>query len=149
MQRLRGGPLGALAEAAGADLWLDGGHNPHAARALAQVARAMHARDGRPITIILGLLQRKDAAGVLDAFRGLDARLIATGFGSELAAPPESLAAAAPDLAIEIAPDPLAALRLALDGQGAGASPPPHVILCGSLYMAGEVLAMDPATWPV
>lgn len=148
MQRLTAGPLGAMAQAAGADLWLDGGHNPHAARALADVARTMRARDGRPLTIIVGLLQRKDAAGVWDAFRDLGARLIATGFASELAAPPEELAAAAFGLEVETAPNPTAALALALNDNGAGDGPPPHIILCGSLYMAGEVLAMDPATWP-
>ncbi len=148
MQRLTEGPLGALAEARGADLWLDGGHNPHAARALAEAARALRARDGRPLTLIVGLLQRKDAAGVFDAFRGLGARLIATGFGSELAAPPESLVAAAPGLKVEVAPDPTAAVRLALDDNGAEDGPPPHVILCGSLYMAGEVLALSKDTWP-
>ncbi len=148
MQRLTRGPLGAMAEAAGADLWLDGGHNPHAARALAEVARVMRARDGRPVTLIVGLVARKDAEGVFDAFRHLDARLIVTGFASDLAATPQSLAAAAPGLDVEIAADPLAALTLALERKGAEDRPPPHVILCGSLYMAGEVLAMDPATWP-
>jgi len=147
MQRLTKGPLGEMAQASGADLWLDGGHNPHAARALADVARAMRARDGRPIVVIVGLLQRKDAAGVFDAFRGLGARLIATGFGSELAAPPETLVAAAPGLAVEVAADPTAAVRLALRKTGVD-DPPPHVILCGSLYMAGEVLAQSRETWP-
>ncbi len=148
MQRLTKGPLGRMAEARGADLWLDGGHNPHAARALAEVAAALRARDGRPVTVIIGLLQRKDAAGVFDAFRGLGARLIATGFSAELAAPPESLVAAAPGLPVETAADPLAAVRLALHGSGAEDGPPPHVILCGSLYMAGEVLALSKDTWP-
>jgi dihydrofolate synthase/folylpolyglutamate synthase len=27
-------------------------------------------------------------------------------------------------------------------------SPTPHVLICGSLYLAGEVLAMSPETWP-
>jgi dihydrofolate synthase/folylpolyglutamate synthase len=148
MQRLTQGPLGRRATAAGAVLWLDGGHNPHAARALAETAAAMQARDGRPLAIIVGLLQRKDAAGVWDAFRGLGARLIATGFESELASSPAALAAAAPDLNIAAAPNPTAALELALKREGAEDEPPPHVILCGSLYMAGEVLAMDAATWP-
>jgi dihydrofolate synthase/folylpolyglutamate synthase len=85
---------------------------------------------------------------VFDAFRGLGARLIATGFGSELAAAPESLVAAAPGLAVEAAPDPTAAVRLALYENGAENGPPPHVILCGSLYMAGEVLALSRETWP-
>ena len=35
-QRLTAGPLAALAQARGSDLWLDGGHNPHAGRALAE-----------------------------------------------------------------------------------------------------------------
>lgn len=148
MQRLTEGPLGRMAEAAGADLWLDGGHNPHAARALAETAAGMRARDGRPLTFIVGLLQRKDAAGVWEALRGLDARLIATGFASELASPPEALAAAAPDLRIEIAANPTAAVAMALSDERTQSGPPPHVILCGSLYMAGEVLSMDPATWP-
>ncbi len=144
MQRLRTGPLSERAKAYGADLWLDGGHNPHAARALAEAARGMRARDGRPVTLIVGLLQRKDAEGVFDAFRTLDARLIATGFTSELAAPPETLAAAAPGLNVEIAADVEQALDLALTGNG----PPPHIIICGSLYLAGEVLAMSRDTWP-
>ena len=67
------------------------------------------------------------------------ARLIATGFSSELASPPEALAAAAPDLKVEIAHTPEEALDLALSGEG----PAPHIILCGSLYLAGEVLALN------
>ena len=150
MQRLTEGPLGRLAEARGADLWLDGGHNPHAARALAETAAALRARDGRPLVVIVGLVQRKDAAGVFEAFRGLGARLIATGFSAALAADPASLAAAAADvgLMIETASDPLAAMALALNGKGAEDGPPPHIVLCGSLYMAGEVLALERQTWP-
>jgi dihydrofolate synthase/folylpolyglutamate synthase len=148
MQRLTKGPLGEMAAMRGADLWLDGGHNPHAARALAEVARDMQARDGRPVTLIVGLLQRKDAAGVFYAFAGLEARLIATGFGSDLAAAPASLVAAARGRSVEIAPDPTSALRLALNSAGAEDGPPPHVILFGSLYMAGEVLALSRETWP-
>ena len=149
MQRLTMGPLGALAEARGADLWLDGGHNPHGARAVAEVARRLRARDGRPLVVILGLLQRKDAAGILGAFRDLGARMIATGFSAALAAPPEALAAAVEGMAVEIAADPLAAVRLALNGDGAEDAPAPHIILCGSLYMAGEVLALSAETWPI
>ncbi|MFN9712167.1 MAG: bifunctional folylpolyglutamate synthase/dihydrofolate synthase, partial [Alphaproteobacteria bacterium] len=48
MQRLTAGPLAALARARGADLWLDGGHNPHAGRALAEAAARIVDRDPRP-----------------------------------------------------------------------------------------------------
>ncbi len=146
MQRLASGPLAAKAMAHGADLWLDGGHNPHAARALADVAQGMRARDGRPLTIVIGLLKRKDARGVFQALAPLHARIIATGFEAEQAAPPADLAIAGRDegLVIETAADVDAALDLALSADG----PAPHILICGSLYLAGEVLAMSQETWP-
>jgi dihydrofolate synthase/folylpolyglutamate synthase len=150
LQRLNAGPLAERARAAGADLWLDGGHNPHAARALADFARSLHARDGRPVTLIVGLLANKDARGVFDAFAPLAGeaglRVICTGFDAPAAADPAILAQAATDsgIAAQAAPDATAALDQALSGGGAA----PHVIICGSLYLAGEVLALSPETWP-
>ena len=146
MQRLTAGPLAAFANARGADLWLDGAHNPHAARALAEAARGLRARDGRPVVLIVGLLARKDAAGVFAALAGSAERLFTTGFQSELAAEPEALAAMAQAAGVpaQAHPDVSSALAAAL----AGAGPPPHVIICGSLHLAGEVLAMSPLTWP-
>ncbi len=146
MQRLTAGPLAALATARVADLWLDGGHNPHAAQALAQTAADLTARDGRPVVFIMGLLARKDAAGVLSALGQVKARIITVGFNSELAAAPEGLAtlARSQGLAAEACADVTTGVRLALAGDG----PAPHVLICGSLYLAGEVLALSPETLP-
>ncbi len=146
MQRLTTGPLAEQARARGADLWLDGGHNPHAARALAAAAQSLRARDGRPVAIIVGLLARKDAAGVFAELKAAEATLFVTGFASELAATPQALAeaAAGQGLSAEVCPDVSEALRRALGGEG----PAPHLIICGSLYLAGEVLAMSPDSWP-
>ena len=146
MQRLTAGPLAAMAKARGSDLWLDGGHNPHAARALAVAARSLSARDGRPVAIVVGLLKRKDAAGVFAELKAAEARLFATGFASDLSAPPEELvqAAAGQGMTVEACADVTEALGRALGVDG----PAPHVIVCGSLYLAGEVLAMSPDTWP-
>ena len=87
-QRLTKGPFGDRAQAAGADLWLDGGHNPHAALALARTVGAMAARDGRPLAIICGLLANKDADGFFAAFRDLAPRIIAVPFEAAAAAAP-------------------------------------------------------------
>jgi dihydrofolate synthase/folylpolyglutamate synthase len=146
MQRLTAGPLAEKAAARGADLWLDGGHNPHAARALADVAKGLRARDGRPLTLILGLLKRKDARGVFRAFKDLDARIIVTGFEADAAAPTGELveAAGAEGVKVESVENVEAAVDLALDSVGSA----PHLLICGSLYLAGEVLAMSPETWP-
>ena len=146
MQRLTGGPLGAAVEAAGADLWLDGGHNPHAARALADALAALRARDGRPVVLIAGLLGNKDAGGFFDAFKTLDPRVLTVGFEAEAAAPQETLAetARARGLRADACADVTTAVTRAL-GEG---GPSPHVCIAGSLYLVGEVLALSPETWP-
>jgi len=145
-QRLTAGPLGQRARAAGADLWLDGGHNPHAARALALAIGDLAARDGRPVTVICGLLGNKDADGFFAAFADLKPRVLAIAFEADAASPPERLAAAAraAGLRAKVCGDVSAALDEALTGDG----PPPHVVICGSLYLAGEVLALSPDSWP-
>ena len=144
-QRLTGGPLGAKAKAAGTDLWLDGGHNPHAARALSQTIGELTARDGRPAVLILGLLANKDADGVLAAFAGTGIEVLAIPFAAEAASPPERLVEAAQRAGVRArACDGVeAALDLALSRPG-----PPHVVIGGSLYLAGEVLALSEETWP-
>ena len=146
-QRLTKGPFGDRAQAAGADVWLDGGHNPHAALALARTVGDMAARDGRPVAIICGLLANKDADGFFAAFRDLKPRIVAVPFEAEAAGPPDRLVAAAAraGLTASAAPGALAALESVLAAGGA----PPHVVICGSLYLAGEVLAAAPETWPV
>ena len=145
MQRLTAGPLAAAARARGADLWLDGGHNPHAARALAAAARSLQARDGRPVALIVGLLARKDAAGVFEALKGVG-QVVTTGFASELAANPAVLAETARAAGVHAVActDVSEAITQVLANNG----PAPHVIICGSLYLAGEVLAMSAETWP-
>ncbi len=146
LQRLTAGPLAAMASARGADLWLDGGHNPHAARALADFARSLTARDGRAVTAIVGLLATKDAKGVFEALAPAVSKVVCVGFDAAAAADPETLAQAAREAGCEAraARDVTMGLAVALGG----ADPAPHVVICGSLYLAGEALALDEATWP-
>lgn len=146
MQWLTAGPLAEAARARGADLWLDGGHNPHAARALAEAIGALQARDGRPIALIAGLLANKDAAGWFAPFVPLAPRVLTVGGYAETAADPAVLAdiARALGLRAEPAGDLDTALALALAGDG----PAPRVVVAGSLHLAGEALARSPETWP-
>lgn len=146
-QRLVHGPLATLAAARGADLWLDGGHNPHAGRALAEAARRLLARDPRPLVLVTAMFARKDALGFFQPFAALGPRVITTGFDSANAADPAALAQAAQAAGLEaqLAADVTGAVEAALSGPGA----PPHVLICGGLHFAGEVLALSPETWPV
>src|SRR5206468_10334167 len=85
MQRLTAGPYGEMARARDTDLWLDGGHNPHGARAVAEALAGL-ARDGRPVALVAGTLSNKDAAGFFAAFKALNPKVYATGFEAEAAA---------------------------------------------------------------
>jgi len=145
-QRLTKGPLAALAKARGSDLWLDGGHNPHAGRALAEAASRLVDRDPRPLVLIVGMFARKDAEGYFRPFAEMHPKVFTTAFDSPNAATPGDLAEAARQagLAAEPVVTVTEALRKALDGSG----PAPHVLICGGLHFAGEVLAMSPETWP-
>ncbi len=145
-QRITAGPYGRQAQARGADLWLDGGHNPHAARATARQLERL-ALDGRPAVLIAGLLANKDARGFFEPFVALKPRVLTIPFEADSAAGPLALAEAAlaaGHVSVEACGDLRHALHGALQGEGAA----PHVLICGSLYLAGEVLAASPETWP-
>ena len=146
LQHLTKGPYGEKAAARSSDLWLDGTHNPHGARALSTALQAMAARDGRPVALVMGILGNKDAAGMFAAFKPLNPRVYTVPSPSEAGAAPEDLAAAARSVGLQAdAYDTvMAGFEAALGQDG----PPPHVIVCGSLYLAGEVLAASPETWP-
>jgi dihydrofolate synthase/folylpolyglutamate synthase len=144
-QRLNKGPLAQLAS--GADIWVDGAHNPHAAHALAAACARLTARDGRPLTMIVGMLGRKDCGGFFAALKDLNPRVFTTAFHSPSATPAETLveAARSQGLNAETADGVEAAVRRALAAPG----PAPHIVICGSLHFVGDVLALSPETWPV
>ena len=138
LQRLAPGPLRDLLPS-GAELWLDGAHNPNAARAVADFFRA-HVPAGRPFHIVFGLLANKDAAGVLRAVRGRSPTLHTVAVPNHAAHSPEALAAAARDAGLTAMPAAGVADALSWIARHADPAQPPVVLVMGSLYLAGEVL---------
>src|SRR5215475_9555303 len=142
MQRLDNGPLSQLL-APGSELWLDGAHNPAGAEAIAQTLAELEERAPKPQGLIVGMMGNKDAAGFFAHFRGLVRRVVTVpNPGSpEAAHDPVALAKVAQSvgLAADAATDVEAALvRLQTrDGR------PLRVLICGSLYLAGHVLALQ------
>ena len=143
MQRLTAGPYAEKAQAADAELWLDGGHNPHAGRAMARTLAERQARAPRPLALIVAMLANKDAGGFFEALKGTDAQVFTVGFDGA-AADPAALAAVAQGRGFGALPT--ASVGEALDralALGAG-----RIVICGSLYLAGEVLGASPETFP-
>jgi len=134
---------GPLAEAASpSELWLDGGHNAHAARALAEAMRGLAARRPARLGLVWGMLARKDAGAFLAPLAALDPCVVAVpvrGEGPQPAHPPERLAAMAAQagLQAETAPD-LARAIAAARTRGAE-----RILIAGSLFLAGEALALS------
>jgi len=115
------------------ELWLDGGHNPGAGAALAEhLARAW---TDRPVHLIVGMKQTKDAAEFLRPLLAHAASVLAVAEpGQHLAMPIPAIIAASGGRARPGGSVAEALHRLPKDG------PPARVLICGSLYLAGEVL---------
>jgi dihydrofolate synthase/folylpolyglutamate synthase len=144
LQRLHHGPL-IDAAPNGAEVWLDGGHNPHGAAAVSRAIADLEERGERPLYLICGMLRTKDAHGFLSAFRGLARHVVTVHIPGEAA----SLGAGALyDIAraagLDAAPgEDLedAMLQIAARTQMDAGEAPPRILICGSLYLAGKVLA--------
>jgi dihydrofolate synthase/folylpolyglutamate synthase len=140
MQRLTTGTLVEKAPA-GSEVWLDGGHNPDGGRIVAAALGDLEERVPRPLVLIVGMLGTKDLDGFLHNFNGLARRLIAVPIASDKGLPPEAIAQAA--RAVGIPADTAGDLTSALDAVAALDLSPPRILITGSLYLAGEVLAAN------
>lgn len=140
MQRLTRGALVAKAPK-GAEVWLDGGHNEDGARVLAQAMADLGERADRPLVMICGMLTTKDSRGFLNCFRGLAQELIAVPVAGEHAGrDPAEIATLAREAGIEsVASNSVSAALDYLAARDWRA--PPRILICGSLYLAGDVLA--------
>lgn len=139
LQRLTTGPLPALLPPA-SELWLDGGHNPAAGRAIADFFRNRLA-PGRPFHLILGMLANKDLRGFLEPFAGSEVNIHAVPVQGHEHHDAAAVIAAAATLGLtgRSAPGPAAAL----EAIAAETGPPPLILIGGSLYLAGTVLAAN------
>ena len=143
LQRLSRGPLIALAPE-GAEVWLDGGHNPHAALAVAHALADFEERSPKPLYLICGMLKTKDAGGFFVPFRGLARHVTTVTIPDEEASRGAGeLYDAARDAGLEASPaDDLedAMMQVAGWARGRPGEGPPRILICGSLYLAGRVL---------
>ena len=139
LQRLDGGRLRALLPPDG-ELWVDGGHNPAAGAALA--AWCAERAGPAPFTLVIGMLDSKDARGFLAPLAGRVGGALTVALAGEHAAlTAKDLAAAA--LAAGIRARPATSLEAALAVAASGSAP--RVLICGSLYLAGQALAANGA----
>ena len=131
LQRLARGPLIGDRE-----VWLDGGHNPSAAREVAGYARANLIAD-RPLHLIFASLATKDPSGMLRPFADIAQRVNTVPIPGHASFAPEHLARIAADLGFR------AAAYDSVEGALAAVPPEARILIFGSLYLAGAVLAAN------
>lgn len=144
LQRLSHGPLVDNAPQ-DAEIWLDGGHNPHSAAAVSRAIADLDEKVDRPLYLICGMLKTKDAVGFLSAFKGLARHVVTVAIPGEAASlGAGALYDAARDAGLDAAPaeDPEdAILQVAAWARAHPKEPQPRILICGSLYLAGWILS--------
>ncbi|WFU60118.1 bifunctional folylpolyglutamate synthase/dihydrofolate synthase [Bradyrhizobium pachyrhizi] len=142
MQRLVSGALVGQGPQ-GSEVWLDGGHNAEGGRVAAAALGDLEERVSRPLVVIAGMMANKDANAFLANFAGLTRHIIAVPVpGRDNGMAPDRLADAARALGmrVEIADGVAAALRRLA---ALAYEVPPRILITGSLYLAGPVLAAN------
>lgn len=142
LQHLVRGPLASLLPGPEWELWLDGGHNAAAGEVLAEQAKRWRGNSpgGKPLGLVYGMLKTKDAEGFLGPLAPHAAALRAIevpGEAASLSAEDARDHARAAGLKAEAATDVANAIR----GLVATLPRPGRILICGSLYLAGRVLA--------
>jgi dihydrofolate synthase/folylpolyglutamate synthase len=142
LQNLVKGHVCDIAPAA-AEVWLDGGHNEDGGRALAESMADFTDRSERPLIIICGTLTTKDTGAFLRPFKGLAQEVLAVPVKAEqYGKPAQDVAAAATAEGLRAAA--CENIESALRFLSARDWPrPPRILIAGSLYLAGEVLALN------
>lgn len=138
LQYLGRGPLvSQLPQGGGWELWLDGGHNPAAAMALAHMAQEWN---DKPTYLVLGMLQSKDPVRFLTPLAPVIASVHGIPIpGDKSCFDSAAIAAIAAGLGLKSSPatdagDAVAQLLKGNDKAG-------RILICGSLHLAGAILA--------
>ncbi len=142
MQRLTQGRLTELGPD-GVEIWVDGGHNPGAGIVIAEALAELEERNPRPLFMIAGMINTKDQGGYFHAFKGLVKHVYTVPVDfSESSVPNDELAIRATEAGLSAEPvgSVANALRLLRDTWSAS-EVAPRILIGGSLYLVGQVLA--------
>lgn len=139
MQPIRTGKLRDLLPS-GHELWLDGGHNTHGAKALARTIAEFDRARPAPLVLIMGMMNTRDPGEFLEAFLEFKPQVLALTIpGEQNAHPAAHIVSRAGE--VGLAARPMRSITSALKAAAEVANA--RVLICGSLYLAGDVLARN------
>jgi dihydrofolate synthase/folylpolyglutamate synthase len=123
------------------EIWLDGGHNAAGGQVIAHAVAELEERVPKPVHLVWGMMETKDAHAFIAPFKGLVERVYTVPIPDEPNAfGPEELAEIAKAEGFDVMPT--SGIEDALTASRAAVSVPARVLICGSLYLAGHVLKL-------
>lgn len=142
LQRLSEGKLLEFAPQ-DAEIWVDGGHNPGAGEVIAEAMAGFEERRARPLYLVTGMINTKDPVGYFRAFADIAERVFTVPIrGSDAGLDPVALAESAFDAGLVAEPAESVAEALAeIARRQLPDAVPPRILIGGSLYLVGNVLA--------
>lgn len=140
-------PQGELAEFApqAAEIWIDGGHNPGAGMVVAEALAELEERNPKSLFLVCGMIGTKDQTGYFHAFQGMARHVFTVPVAaSDAGVPNDELAIRAGEAGLSAEPvASVANALMLLRDTWDRAEPPPRILIGGSLYLMGEVLAAN------
>lgn len=144
LQRITTGKIVDLAPP-GSEIWIDGGHNPGAGEVIAEAMAGFEEKQARPLFLIAGMINTKDQVGYFKAFADIAQYVFTVPIhGTDAAIDPVVLAHAVFDAGLVAAPT--SSIEEALEELAkrlAPGKPAPRILIGGSLYLAGNALALN------
>ena len=142
MQRMLHGKLSALGPK-GAEIWIDGGHNPGAGVVIAEALTEQEEKFPRPLFLISGMINTKDQTGYFRPFHGMARHVYTVPVTmSESGVPHEELAVRATEAGLSAEPvSSVANALMLLRDTWDETETAPRILIGGSLYLVGAVLA--------
>ncbi len=144
LQKLRGGKVHSMF-GGDVDIWVDGGHNPAAGVVVADTLIEKFGAKDRNVIMICGMINTKEPVGYFEAFAGIKPELVTVPVaGSDAGIEPEALKSIAEKIGLSCT-----SASTLEDGISLAADmvkqpdQDPLVLFCGSLYMVGELLALN------
>ncbi len=143
LQRLNGGRLIDMAPA-DAEIWIDGGHNPGAGSVIAEALAGEEERRSMPLFLIAGMLNTKDQTGYFQSFASIARHVYTVPVkNSDAGVPADELAVRASEAGLSAEPVATVENALKLLRETGGDGEAPRILICGSLYLMGEILAAN------
>ncbi|WP_077123028.1 bifunctional folylpolyglutamate synthase/dihydrofolate synthase [Agrobacterium rosae] len=144
LQRIKSGHIVDLAPA-GSEIWIDGGHNPGAGEVISEAMAGFEEKQARPLFLIAGMINTKDQVGYFKAFADIAQYVFTVPIhGTDAAIDPVVLAHAVFDAGLVAAPT--SSIEEALEEltrRLVPGKPAPRILIGGSLYLAGNALALN------